>query len=213
MKNVKVEVPLLDRIKGIPGFFGIRLVEEASYETLKEDGPFEIRQYDDLVLATTAIHGDLKAASEEGFVRLANYIFGHNHNHENFSTTAPVLHHESKKLAMTTPVIEEQTDDGWMMSFVLPKTEKFAGAPHPDDDRVKVHPVPTECWAVMRYTGKNDEKQMRIKARELAEWVSNEKGYRATSDVRWAQYDGPMSIPFLRRNEVQIRVEPLHHYQ
>lgn len=212
MKDQKVEIPLLDRIKGIPGVFGIRLSEEAGYETLKEDGPFEIRQYDDLVLATTVLHGDFKTSSEEGFTRLANYIYGHNHNHENFSAT-PVLHHESKKIAMTTPVIEEQTSDGWTVSFVLPKNEKFASAPHPDDDRVKVHPIPTECWAVMRYSGKNDEKQMRIKARELAEWVSNQTTYRTTSDVRWAQYDGPSALKFLRRNEVQIRIEPIHHYQ
>lgn len=213
MKNVKLEVPLIDRLKGIPGVFGIRLVEEAGFEILKEDGPFEIRRYDDLVVATTTVHGDFKHASEEGFLRLAGYIFGHNHDHQNFSHNAPKLHHESKKIAMTAPVLQEQQPNGWTLSFVLPKSEKFSAAPHPDDDRVKLHPVPTQCWAVLRYTGKTDEKQMRIKARELSELILNEKSYRPTDEIRWAQYDGPMAIPFLRRNEVQIRIEPIHHYQ
>lgn len=214
MKNQKLEVPLIDRLKGIPGVFGIRLVEEAGYDIVKEDGPFEIRQYNDLVVATTTVHGDFKHASEEGFTRLAEYIFGHNHDHQNFTTSSVrIHHHESKKIPMTAPVLQEQQPNGWTMSFVLPKSEKFSAAPHPDDDRVKLHPVPTQCWAVLRYSGKTDEKQMRIKARELSELISNEKAYRATPEVRWAQYDGPLAISFLRRNEVQIRIEPLHHYQ
>lgn len=213
MKNEKIEVPLMDRLKGIPGVFGIRLGEEAGYELIKEDGPFELRQYNDLVIATTTVNADFQTAQEEGFRRLAGYIFGHNHNHENFSVTSPVLHHESRKISMTSPVLQEQNTEGWTMSFVLPKREKFAAAPHPDDDRVKLRPVATQCWAILRYTGKNDEKQMRLKARELQEWLAGLKTVRPTTDVRWAQYDGPMVIPFLRRNEVQIRVEPISHYQ
>lgn len=216
MKNQKVEVPLLDRLKGIPGAFGIRLGEEPGYEVLKEDGMFEIRQYDDIVIATTTVNSGFERATEEGFERLAGYIFGHNHNHENFSMTAPVTQeraHESRKISMTTPVLQEQGTEGWTLSFVLPKAEKFSAAPHPDDDRVKLRPVATQCWAVLRYSGKTDEKQMRLKARELTEWISNQKTVRPTTDVRWAQYDPPFTIPFLRRNEVQIRVEPVSHYQ
>ncbi len=214
MKNDKLEVPLIDRLKGIPGVFGIRLSEEAGYETLKEDGNFEIRQYDDLVMATTSVHGNFNSSQREGFRRLAGYIFGHNHSHENFSMEASDFQqHESKKISMTSPVLQVQEPEGWSMSFVLPKAEKFSSAPHPDDDRVKIHPVPTQCWAVLRYTGKSDEKQMRLRERELREWISDEKTIRATTEVRWAQYDGPMAIPFLRRNEVQIRIEPISNYQ
>jgi hypothetical protein len=218
MKQQKLDVPLIDRLKGIPGVFGIRLGEEAGYEVKKEDGHFQIRQYDDLVIATTTVNGTFQEASEEGFRRLAGYIFGHNHNHENFSMTTPVLQHqekvhESRRIAMTSPVLQEQGTEGWTMSFVLPKSEKFSAAPHPDDDRVKLRPVSTQCWAVLRYTGKSDEKQMRLKARELTEWISTQKTVRPTTDIRWAQFDPPFAIPFLRRNEVQIRVEPVSHYQ
>lgn len=214
MKEQKLEVPLIDRLLGIPGVFGIRLSEEASYDLVKVQGTFEIRQYDDLVIATTTISGTFRQAGEEGFRRLAGYIFGHNHNHENFSMTARVLpSHESRKISMTAPVLQEQSTEGWTMSFVLPKREKFSAAPHPDDDRVKLQPLPTQCWAVLRYSGKTDEKQMRLRARELTEWISTQKSIRPTTDIRWAQYDAPFAIPFLRRNEVQIRVEPISHYQ
>lgn len=215
VKEQKLDVPLIDLLKGIPGVFGIRLTEEPRYEVLKEDGPCELRRYDDIVIATTTINGTFQQASSEGFNRLAGYIFGRNHSHQNFSMTAPVLQSrvERKKISMTTPVLQEQNTDGWTMSFVLPKREKFTAAPHPDDDRVKLRPIPTQCWAVLRYTGKIDEKQMRLRARELTEWISNQRTMRATSDIRWAQYDAPFAIPFLRRNEVQIRVEPLSSYQ
>lgn len=214
LKQERLDIPIIDRLKGIPGFFGIRVGEEAGFETLKEDGPFELRRYDDLVFAKTSVQGDFTKAAEECFMRLAGYIFGHNHFHENFSKRNADGHSaEHRVMSMTTPVFQCQDTHGWTTSFVLPKTEKFASAPHPDDARVHVVPVPTECWAVLRFSGRMDEKEMRLRARELAEWVSDEKTVRITKDVRWAQYDGPMTIPFLRRNEVQIRVEPVSHYQ
>ena len=206
--------------------FGIRLNEEPAYEVLKNEGACELRQYDDLVIATTTVDGTFQQASDEGFRRLAGYIFGHNHSHRNFSMTAPVLQtSESKKLQMTTPVLQQPhkqgssdgqkqgLSDGWTMSFVLPRSEKFTAAPHPDDDRVKLRPVASQCWAALRYNGKQDEKQMRLMARELTEWISSLRGVRATGEIRWAQYDAPFAIPFLRRNEVQIRVEPIERYQ
>ncbi|CAN5664425.1 heme-binding protein [soil metagenome] len=214
MKAEKIDIPLVDRLKGIPGVFGIRLGEEARYEVLKVDGAFEIRQYDDLVVATTNVVGNFRRASEEGFMRLAGYIFGHNHTHENFPMTRPVLQNpERRKISMTTPVLQNQEAGGWTMSFVLPTTEKFSAAPHPDDDRVKLRPVASQCWAVLRYTGRTDEKEMRLKERELREWISDNASLKPTDDVRWAQYDGPMTIPFLRKNEVQIRVEAETRFQ
>jgi hypothetical protein len=217
MKREKLEIPFIDKLKVIPKVFGIRLTEEAGYEVKKAEGPFQIRQYDDLVIATTTVNGDYRDASEEGFRRLAGYIFGHNHDHENFTMTVPMLQHqerhESRKIAMTAPVLQELGAEGWTMSFVLPRSEKFSAAPHPDDDRVKLCPITTQCWAVLRYAGKSDEKQMRLRARDLTEWISNQKTIRPTTDIRWAQFDPPFAIPFFRRNEVQIRVEPISHYQ
>ena len=214
MKSEKIDIPLVERLKGIPGLFGIRLVEEARYEVLKTDGAFELRQYDDLVIVTTNVAGEFRHATEEGFLRLAGYIFGHNHTHENFPMSTPVLHHpESRKISMTAPVLQTQDTGGWTMSFVLPKTEKFSAAPHPDDDRVKLRPVASQCWAVLRSTGRTDEKEMRWKERELREWISENAPLKPTGEIRWAQYDGPRTIPFLRRNEVQIRVEAETRFQ
>jgi hypothetical protein len=192
----------------------IRLSEEARYEVLRGQGAFELRQYDDLVIATTTVGGKFREASEEGFKRLAGYIFGHNHSHENFPMTVPVLQQpESRKISMTAPVLQSQEPGGWTMSFVLPKDEKFSAAPHPDDDRVKLRPVTSQCWAVLRYNGRTDEKEMRLKERELREWILEDGALKATDEIRWAQYDSPLTIPFLRRNEVQIRVETATRFQ
>lgn len=214
LNSDRLMAPIVDRLKGLPRVFGIRLDEEAGYEILKEDGPFEIRRYDDLVFAKTSVDADFTKAGEVCFKRLAGYVFGRNHFHENFSkpgtpSTRATEHHV---MSMTTPIFQGHDAHGWTMSFVLPKSEKFASAPHPDDGRIYVVPVPTEHWAVLRFSGRMDQKEMRLRVRELAEWICEEKSVRRTNDVRWAQYDSPMTLPFLRRNEVQIRVETLSQY-
>ena len=40
-------------MKAIPGFFGIRLTEEPEYKVLKQEDDFEVREYGELLLATT----------------------------------------------------------------------------------------------------------------------------------------------------------------
>ena len=51
-------------------------VEEPQWRLVYEDGPFAIRDYAPTIVAETRIGGERGAAINQGFRRLARYIFG-----------------------------------------------------------------------------------------------------------------------------------------
>lgn len=192
----KFNIPLAERIKSIPEMFGIRVNEEPEYEVLGRDGDKEIRIYQPQVQALTTIDNSSAEAHGRAFTRLAAYIFGSNR--------------ENQTLAMTSPVFRMQQDQGWTMAFVLPKETRFETSPTPIDHGVELVQTAPQIWASFRFSGSPDLRTMGEKARELQMWVAAQSGYRPVSLPRFAQYDPPFSIPFLKRNEVQIQVQGIH---
>ncbi len=111
----KVKFPLSEKIKSIPGFFGIRLDNQPDHKVFKQETDFEVREYADLLVAKTLNKSPYENASKTSFWRLAGYIFGGNHNYKNID--------------MTSPVFIENKTDGWLMTFVLPKALNFETLP------------------------------------------------------------------------------------
>jgi hypothetical protein len=191
----KIEIPLSEKMKAIPGFFGIRLTEEPEYKVLKQEDDFEVREYGELLLATTLTGSTYETSSKKSFMRLANYIFGGNQTHKN--------------MAMTSPVFIENKLDGWMMTFILSKDPDSKPLPTPEDKMVVLSIESSKKYAVMKYSDTPNESLMKQMAAKLKSSIGIKKQYRVASEPRWAQYDGPMVIPFLRRNEVQIEIESI----
>ena len=189
----KVNIPLSEKIKSIPGFFGIRLDHHPDHTVLKQETDFEVRQYGNLSVAKTLSNSTYETSSKNSFMHLAGYIFGGNKNHKN--------------MAMTSPVFIERKPSGWLMTFILPKNLSSESIPAPTDKLVELSTESSKKWAVMKYSGIPNESLMKEMADKLMLAIKKSGHYRVTSDPRWAQYDGPMVIPFLRRNEVQIEVE------
>ena len=73
-------------------------IEEPPYQVLQQDGAFEIRQYAPQLVAQTWVEGDMDAASNRGFRRIANFIFGNNQVPNS---------DQSASIAMTAPVTVE----------------------------------------------------------------------------------------------------------
>ncbi|RYZ63323.1 MAG: heme-binding protein, partial [Proteobacteria bacterium] len=86
-----MKIPLKEMLGSIPGVLGIRLEEEPNYEVSLKEGAFEIRRYDEMVLAQTTVAGTHEQAMDESFEILADYIFGGNHERQTMSMTTPVL--------------------------------------------------------------------------------------------------------------------------
>jgi hypothetical protein len=190
---------------------GIRTVEEAGYSVLREDGRFELRQYDDLVVAQTSVNASFDKAGEIAFGRLFGYISGENVARSEISMTAPVLtepqgESEGVKVAMTAPVLAEGTGNAWKIAFVLPSSFTMDTAPVPSNPLVELATIPSKTVAVVRFSGSLSERKSREAERELLTWMER-SALTPASASRSAGYDPPWTPSFLRRNEVLIDVE------
>ncbi|MGC8775453.1 MAG: SOUL family heme-binding protein [Chlorobaculum sp.] len=190
---------------------GKRSAAEPPYEELKRDGAFEVRRYGSMVIAETILEEEsYSAASDKGFNRLAGYIFGKNRSKSSISMTAPVLQERgSEKLSMTAPVLQQPGKGGWSMAFVLPEGFTLQSAPEPLDPEVKLRELPPSTIAVVTFSGLHSAANLEKYGRQLQAWLKKQ-GYRALSEPKLASYDPPWTLPFLRRNEVQITIAPDH---
>ena len=197
-------------------FFGIRSEETPKYRVILKEENKEIRYYEPYIVAKTTVKGDFKGAQGEAFRILAGYIFGGNEKKQEIPMTAPVVQKptgESEKIPMTAPVIQRQSEEGWVMTFMMPSNYKMEDLPLPKDQRVKLERVDAKYVAAIRYTWLGNESRNQSKADELQDWISGLKEYETTSAPMYAGYDPPWTLPFLRRNEMMIELKkrPARH--
>ena len=160
--------------------------EEASHKVLSKNGNIQLRSYPDLQLVETSMN-----QGGGGFMRLFRYIDQGNS--------------KTKKIAMTTPVFTQKNEGIETMAFVLPASMSSNDVPEPLDENVQVRTRPTGLYAVYRYSGKRVDGGSNKAKRELKDWILN-NGYEQLSEPINAYYDTPWTPPFLRRNELLIRV-------
>lgn len=185
---------------------GVRTAKEPNHvvvETLGE--ALEVRRYDErLVAETEVVETDETMARNEGFSRLAGYIFGKNRASRQIAMTTPV--ETSRKIAMTAPVETRRARDAMMMRFYMPEGSTLDTAPMPLDPRVRLVRVPPEHVAVLRFRGLVTEAVVADRVEALMDAVSASPWRAIAPPVTWF-YDPPFSVPFLRRNEVAVTVE------
>ena len=118
--------------------------EEPKHRVLERRDGWELRLYEPTVVAETTVTGDFGPGGNEGFRRLAGYIFGGNDGGRKLPMTAPVTRERrgGTKIAMTAPVAQERSGGGWTVAFVMPAGQSIATLPKPDDPRVTLREVP-----------------------------------------------------------------------
>jgi hypothetical protein len=186
---------------------GIRSgTEEPAYTVVQTIGPsLEIRQYGPRLAADTVVQGDEIAARSEGFRRIAGYIFGANQGAAKIDMTAPVATAPSETIAMTAPVAQARTPDGWRVRFFMPSQYTLQTLPRPNDPRVQIVTVPPETYAVYRYSGSIAPENV-AQAHAALTRLLRGTGYVASGDILNWFYDPPWTLPPLRRNEAAVVV-------
>lgn len=197
-----------------------RLVEEPRFEVERALGEgVELRRYAPRVVAATRVQArSYDEAVSEGFRRLAGYIFGGNAGRAEIAMTAPVTQGpaaaiesggsvEGERIAMTAPVTQAPAagDGGWEVTFTMPSDRTLQSLPAPNDARVTLRATPSERIAVLRYTGLAGPEVVAARAAELRARLDAE-GLEAVGGPISARYDPPYTLPFLRRNEIWLRV-------
>ncbi|MEQ8838491.1 MAG: heme-binding protein, partial [Lacipirellulaceae bacterium] len=161
--------------------------EAAEYTVVESEGDFEIRDYPELVLATT----EMRSRSPEGdgsgdgsFMRLFGYISGENE--------------QQQKVAMTVPVFMEAGDseESGQMGFVVPKQVAADNVPEPTSTQVKVRKRPGGRFAVIRFSGKMTEAKIAEAKAKLEKWLA-EKELVGKDNYEFAGYDPPWTPGFL----------------
>ena len=184
-------------------------LEKPGYKVLYQEGKLEYRLYQPYIVAETEVVGEesYKAASNEGFMRLFRYISGGNIDQASIAMTAPVQRHRvSEDIAMTTPVQRLPTAQGWKVAFMLPSQYAIDDAPVPVDPRVVIRPMPERLMAVLRYSGRWTERNLVKYEQRLRERLQ-EHGIEVMGVTESAAYNPPFTPPFMRRNEIMVKVE------
>lgn len=186
-------------------------VEEPKYQVEKDYGSFEVRKYAAVIVAETTVGGDFKAGTNEGFRRLAGYIFGANNGNHKIAMTAPVgaerppaLASAGTRIAMTAPVNQERQGDGWVVTFTMPASESLQTLPTPKDANVRLRALPARTVAVAKFSGTWGATRFEEKSAELVRELSAAGLQRSGEPPIFARYDPPWTLWFMRRNEVMI---------
>jgi hypothetical protein len=187
----------------------VMAIEEPRYSVIQNAPPFELRAYEPMIVAEVQVDGDLDTASRQGFQLIAAYIFGKNQLNESMDKNAPAMIEErsskSTKIAMTAPVIVENSAERWTVSFVMPTEYTLETLPKPLDPKVQLRILPAVKKAVIQFTGFYNMQKVTEKTIELEEWIKGNQ-LQAIGNPKFARYDPPWTLPFLRRNEILINV-------
>ncbi|MEO0792844.1 MAG: heme-binding protein [Pseudomonadota bacterium] len=164
-------------------------LEEAPYRVVKTYDGFEVRAYPKLMLAETVAGAPGDASDSTAFRRLARYIFGGNA--------------ESRDIAMTAPVLIDETSGRTKMAFVLPKDIQPDAAPAPKQTEVKVYQRDELQVAALRFSWLATRSRRERLGAKLTEAVQR-AGLKPAGPPIYAAYNPPMTVPFARRNEMLL---------
>jgi hypothetical protein len=185
-------------------------IEEPGYTVVEQADDFELRLYEPYLVAETLVEGEFSEVGNEGFRRLAGYIFGKNRKDESIEMTAPVNQAPGpEKISMTAPVSQEVKSGMWRITFTMPAEYTLETLPVPLDDRVILKQEPARLMAVIRYSGTWSQNRYQEKEARLLSLIG-ERGLKAVGEPVFARYNPPFTLWFLRRNEVLIQVERSH---
>lgn len=188
----------------IPG--GIAMAyEEPEYVVLATVNGVEYRRYAPYLVAETRVEDvkDRDRAANLGFRRLFAYISGENAVRL-MEAGAPETA-GSTKISMTTPVWQAPEPKGWTVAFVVPRAYDETNVPTPTSPSVTIRKVPGSIAAVWQYSGRWTDRVVTANRTKLMDRLA-EAGIRPEGEVVTAYYNSPFTPPFLRRNEVMVKV-------
>jgi len=155
---------------------------------------YEVRRYD----AYQAIRTTGKSAGSDSkdFMALAGYI----------GVMGPARNADAQKISMTTPVISTfRGEQQPSMMFTLPSTVE--NPPRPLDREVKSLRRPETLWAVHRYRGAWDQAEAEAAAQALRKrLMADGRQVDSSAAWEWWRYNPPFTLPWLRTNEVAIKL-------
>ena len=180
-------------------------VEKPEYKVIQSEQNIEIRQYEPMIIAEVEVDGKREDAIRDGFRLIADYIFGNNTVEQNISMTAPVQQKENQKIAMTSPVQQQFAGKSWQISFIMPSKYNMDSLPVPNNNRVRLKKILTKKFVVIEFSGSNSNENVIGHENQLMNFIEANQ-INIIGSPKYAFYNAPWTLPFLRRNEVMIEI-------
>jgi hypothetical protein len=191
--------------------FGVNTgTEQPKYVVVDRIGSnIEIRKYAPRIAAEYTL--DTQGSGNprgDAFRAIAGYIFGANKGRKTLDMTSPVEMKPmgSTKIAMTTPVEMNKSEQQMTMRFFMPAEYKLVDLPVPTNPRIKLIEIPEVIVAALTFSGSTAEESIATETERLLKQIKS-SAYQPTGEPTAYLYNPPWTIPFLRRNEVIVSVK------
>ncbi len=186
--------------------FGVHSdTETSAYQVVEQvDETMEIRRYPARLVAE--VRAEASDDDNGAFRQLFDYISGANAAADEIAMTTPV-EVPGETISMTAPVERGQGETDFAMRFFLPESFTMQSAPRPTNPNVTLVEIPEQTMAVLRFSGSRSDARVEERSRDLMDQLSS-TAWQATAEPTAYFYDPPWTLPFMRRNEVAVRVEP-----
>jgi len=160
--------------------------EESKYDVVKSNKIYEIRKYSDRLAVQV-----ISTNQDNSFKKLFNYISGNNETNE--------------EIKMTIPVAQMKKNGNMTMQFYLPSNFNKDNTPNPSRSDVIIVNIEGGYYAVIKYSGRASDKNF-IKYKEILKNELKKNNITIVGPAIKATYNGPFTLPILRRNEAMFEV-------
>lgn len=174
-------------------------IEEPEFELVAQRDGYDLRRYAPTIVAETEVPHRRGDGGRAAFRRLADYIFGNNVPGERMNMTVPVTSSEAQGSADAGPAS--------VWRFMIEREYGLDEVPEPKSEAVRIRRLPERLMAVLRYSGRANEKNYQRHLSELRALLARDD-LRTLGPPISAVYNRPLTPPFLRRNEVMIEIDP-----
>ena len=106
---------------------------------------------------------------------------------------------------MTAPVQQQASGNLWTISFVMPSEYTMQTLPKPNNDKVKIKEIPAKRFIAIRFSGRNTDSNVSEHEAELMAYIA-QNNIKVSGPAKYAFYNPPWTLPFLRRNEVMFEI-------
>ena len=169
-------------------FSELMAYEESKYRLIKKTDIYEIRHYPERLVAQTTY----SSKNGNGFRKLFKFIDGSNKS--------------NIEIKMTVPVTEKVINEKITMQFFLPKDFTLENTPAPKDNEIIITSIKEGFYAVIKYSGRLSNNNF-VKHKNILHEALLNDGIKMSKIPIKAIYNGPYTLPVLRRNEVMYNID------
>lgn len=191
----------------LAGWLMVSSIESPLSADREQRSGYEIREQQAYLTARVQVGGPWSQALDEGRRIIGAYLSGNNTTQSSIAMTLPVdiQEPEGETIALAAPVVHEEKNGQWLVSFILPSKYTTDTVPRPNDPRIRLMTVPAQRVAVLSFNGWADRTDVSARQEVLGDLLKQDKEI-IISPFRVVQYGTFWAPPFVRRNEIIVTI-------